>query len=58
MNPKLLNVSDISTILTILTQLNKINKEILEKFLISVKTKVKDIKAENAFGLLFAINSL
>ncbi|CAK93000.1 unnamed protein product (macronuclear) [Paramecium tetraurelia] len=57
-NPKLCTVSDISNILTILTQMNKIDKEILEKFLISVKTKFKDIKAENSFGILFAINSL
>ncbi|CAD8059319.1 unnamed protein product [Paramecium primaurelia] len=57
-NPKLCTVSDISNILTILTQLNKIDQEILEKFLISIKTKLKDIKAENAFGILFAINCL
>ncbi|CAD8148296.1 unnamed protein product [Paramecium octaurelia] len=57
-NPKLCTVSDISIILSILTQMNKIDKEILEKFLISVKTKFKDIKAENSFGILYAINSL
>lgn len=51
-------MKDVASIMFVLAQSNRMDKAILEKYLVGIGNRIKDIDTDCAYGILLSINAV